>query len=40
MLQILTNGIEFDVGPFLPGQTSSLVTVFIIDNGGCLKGIL
>jgi hypothetical protein len=40
MLQILTNGIEFDIGSFLPGQASSLVTVFIIDNGGRLECIL
>ena len=40
MLQILTNGIEFDVGSFLSGQTSSLVPILIIDNGRGLECIL
>ena len=40
MLQILADGIEFDIGSFLPGQTSSLVPILIIDNGGRLECIL
>ena len=40
MLQILADGIEFDIGSFLPGQTSRLVPILIIDNGSRLQCIL